>query len=217
MVQVFIIHRWGGTPESDWYPWLKSELENNGYYVKIPEMPDTEEPKIDAWLNKLKEEIVANEKTILIGHSIGCQTILRYLEVLEENTKIKGVIMIAPWLSLKDDALENEEEKRIAKPWIEKNIDFEKVKLHAERFIALFSTNDPFVSIAQSDVFQRKLDCKLRILKDAGHFTENDGVKELFPVFEEIMNIDEKIPKEEKTVVEETLLEDIEYESTRDL
>ena len=35
MKNIFIIHRWGGKPNSDWYAWLKNELEVKGYNVSI--------------------------------------------------------------------------------------------------------------------------------------------------------------------------------------
>lgn len=212
MMQVFIVHRWGGTPKSDWYSWLKSELENNGYKVKILEMPETNKPKISSWMNKLKEEIKPNEKTILVGHSIGCQTILRYLEQLEKDAKIKGTILVAPWLSLKAEALEDEESKLIAKPWLETRIDFEKVKTHTENFVTIFSSNDPFVSVSQCDVFQKKLDTKNKILKNKGHFTQEENVTKLFEAFEEILNIDE-LSDHRKTEFKT----DLEYESTKNL
>lgn len=34
----------------------KKTLEEKGYVVNIPEMPETEEPKITAWISKLTEQ-----------------------------------------------------------------------------------------------------------------------------------------------------------------
>ena len=39
-----------------------------------------------------------NENTNFIGHSIGCQTIMRYLET-KEVCKIGGILFVAPWLN----------------------------------------------------------------------------------------------------------------------
>lgn len=212
MKQVFLIHRWEGTPQSDWYPWLKSELENNGYKVIIPEMPNSDEPEIEAWVKKTEETVRLGEKTILVGHSIGCQTILRYLERLDDNKKVKAVVFVAPWLSLKNKALPDEKSKKIAKPWLETPIDFEKVRKHCDNFITIFSTNDPFVSVSQCDEFQRRLESKIIILKDRGHFTEDDGEKRVFKIFDEIIELDE-ISNHRKT----PLKTDLEHESAKNL
>ncbi|PIN87901.1 hypothetical protein COV12_01405 [Candidatus Woesearchaeota archaeon CG10_big_fil_rev_8_21_14_0_10_32_24] len=81
MQEVFIVHGWGGFPEEVWFPWLKEELEKKNFKVTILEMPNSEEPKIDVWVSYLKEKVGAPSlDTYFVGHSIGCQTILRYSE-----------------------------------------------------------------------------------------------------------------------------------------
>lgn len=44
--RVFIIHQWEGYPEYAWYPWLKKEMENRGFEVFIPSMPETNTPTL---------------------------------------------------------------------------------------------------------------------------------------------------------------------------
>lgn len=57
MKRVVIVHRWGGSPESDFLPWLKKELEKREYEVSAPKMPDTDYPKIEAWVEKLNQKV----------------------------------------------------------------------------------------------------------------------------------------------------------------
>lgn len=189
--RIFLIHRWDGNPEADWYPWLKTELKAKDFNFSIPTMPNPEEPKIDEWVNKLKEIIPKpDEQTYFIGHSIGCQTILRYLESLLEEIKIGGVILVAPWLHL--TGLETEEEKEIAKPWLETPIDFDKIKKHTDNFIAIFSNNDPFVPLSDKDIFKEKLGAKIIIGQEKGHFTEDDDIKELPNALNSILELVKK-------------------------
>lgn len=42
--RVFLIHGWEGYPEEGWRPWLKKELEQRGFTVIVPAMPDTATP-----------------------------------------------------------------------------------------------------------------------------------------------------------------------------
>ena len=51
--RIFLIHGWGGFLSGDWLPWAKTELENRGYEVIAPLMPDTDAPVIQAWVNHL--------------------------------------------------------------------------------------------------------------------------------------------------------------------
>ncbi len=141
MKRAIIIHGWGGSPKGGWIPWLKKELESHGFQVITPQMPHTDFPTIAEWVPYLTKIVGEPDKeTYLIGHSIGCQTILRYLESIDE--KIGGAVFVAGWLTLSE--LDTPEEKEIAKLWVEIPIDFEKIKPKS-KFISIFSDDDPYV------------------------------------------------------------------------
>lgn len=179
-MKAYLIHGWGGNPNSEaWFPWLKKELAERDIKLEIPEMPGTENPKIKSWVAKLEKIVKLDEKTYLIGHSIGCQAILRFLEKLPENMKITGTIFIAPWFNLKATAYQEEEEKDIAKPWIETPIDLKKVKNHTQNFLAFFSDNDDCVPLSDSKIFKEKLNAKIIIKHNEGHFNETKEIKEI--------------------------------------
>ena len=183
---VFIIHGWSGYPEEGWYPWLKKELEQRKLRVEIPSMPGTDNPEIKAWVSFLKKTIKNPDKeTYLVGHSIGCQAILRYLQ--ETKVKIGGAVFVAGWLTLK--GLETDEVREIAKPWLETPIDFGKARKCLEKFTAIFSDNDPFVPLENTNLFREKLGAKIIIEKQKGHFTESDNVKELPSVLNELLEM----------------------------
>ncbi|MDP1694340.1 MAG: alpha/beta hydrolase [Candidatus Woesearchaeota archaeon] len=172
MKKVILVHRWDGNPSADWYPWLKEEVEKKNIHVFIPEMPEPSKPKIEKWVSFLKKEIKdVDEETFFVGHSIGCQTIMRYIETLEEKTKIGGVLFVAGFfLATK---LETEEEREIAKPWLERPIDTTKVKKKVKQIKAIFSDNDPFVPVSNAKQFQEKLGAKTLIEKKQGHFNDD--------------------------------------------
>jgi len=169
MSKVIIVHGWGGNSEYNWMPWIKEELEDKGFEVDTLDMPDTEHPKIKEWLSYLKSKVNQNEKNYFIGHSIGCQAILRYIE--QVNTKIEGALLVAGWFNLNN--METEEEKEIAKPWIETPINFEKVKENIKKIFVLISEDEPYGFVKENTkMFREKLDAKVFIEKDYGHFTD---------------------------------------------
>ena len=178
-MRVFIVHGWGGSPEGDWIPLLAGQLKSKGYEVITPEMPDADNPKITSWVNKLKVVVGKLENSdILIGHSIGCQTILRFLETLDNGKKAAKVVFVAPWMKLAN--LSSDDEWEIAKPWLETPIDFSNIKNKAKSFVALFSDNDEWVPLEENvKIFREKLNSKVVILKNKGHFDESSGIKEL--------------------------------------
>ncbi|MBU2638118.1 MAG: alpha/beta hydrolase [Nanoarchaeota archaeon] len=184
--RVFIIHGWGGKPEGEWFPWLKKELEKREFVVEIPEMPDTDNPVIEAGVHFLKKAVKnPDEETYFVGHSIGCQAILRYLA--DTNVQIGGAVFVAGWFTLK--GLESDEEWETANPWIETPIDLGKVKNHLPKCSAIFSGNDPFVPLENSSVFKEKFGAKIIIEKQKGHFSEADNIKELPSVLKELLEI----------------------------
>ncbi|MBI2676970.1 MAG: DUF1749 domain-containing protein [Candidatus Yanofskybacteria bacterium] len=179
--KVYIIHGWDGSPKEPMLQWLKVSLEEKGYEVFVPEMPEPAVPKIESWVGKLKDVVIPEKETIFIGHSIGCQAVLRYLEMLNENIKIAGLVLIAPWMELDRQTLEEEGQEvvEVAKPWMETPIDFQKVKARVGKVVAIFSDNDPFVPLSQKDLFEKELGAEIIIENDKGHFTVSDGVDNL--------------------------------------
>jgi uncharacterized protein len=181
MKRVFIIHGWDGYPQEGWFPWLKKELESRGYKVFVLAMPHPETPTIDEWVGFLKHSVgEPDEDTHFIGGSIGCQTILRYLETLEGRV-VGSVVLVAPWMTLNQEVWdEGEETRATGKPWVEIPIDFEKVKGMARDFTCIFSDNDPIVPYEENrKIFEEKLHAKILTQAGKGHFRESDGVTEL--------------------------------------
>ena len=184
--RVFIIHGWDGNPREGWFPWLKHELEQRGFEVHVPAMPNSSVPTIEAWVGHLAKLVgQPDEDTFFIGHSIGCQTILRYLASLQGD-KVGGAIFVAGWFILSD--LETEEEKRIGKPWIETPIDFDRVKAATSNLTAIFSEDDSDVPFEiNTKLFKANLSAKIVIDNGKGHFSGSDGVTQLPSVLSQLV------------------------------
>ena len=184
MKKLYLIHGWGGTPSSEgWFGWLIRECEKRNIKIKIPEMPNTNEPKIEEWVGLLENIEDTNKETYFIGHSIGAQAILRFLEDLPEEKKIAGAAFVAGWFNLKESAYASSEEKTIAKPWIETPINHNKIKPHTNNLIAIFSDNDPCVPVSDAELFKQRLNTKIIIKHSEGHFNETQEIPELLNLF----------------------------------
>lgn len=184
MKKVYLIHCWDGTSNDGWYPWIERELKKYNIEVIRFDMPNTANPKIEEWVNTLESKVEElNNNTFLIGHSIGCQTIMRYLE-RKDITKIGGIVLVAPWLDLLPKAIEDEESYNIAYPWINIPINFEKVKKFSDNIYCIFSDNDYFVSLNQEKEFKTKLNAKTIVVKEKGHISQEDNVYELKEILE---------------------------------
>jgi len=183
--KIILVHGWGGNPKNAWFPWLKRELEKLGDEVIVPSMPNSSEPDVSFWveyLTGISDSI--DENTYFVGHSIGCLTIIKYLENLSKNVKIGGVIFVAGFFTLQN--LETDEELEIARPWLNLKIDYERVKSHTDNFFALFSDDDLDVSIENVKFFEERLGARTLVQTGKGHFSDDDGVFEVPVVLEEL-------------------------------
>ncbi|QQG41693.1 MAG: alpha/beta fold hydrolase [Candidatus Woesebacteria bacterium] len=178
MQRVFLIHGWGGSPKNDWFSWAKAVLEKQGYEVFVPEMPETNHPKIEPWLFKLKDVVgEVRPDDILVGHSIGTLAILRFLETFGKDQKVEKVILIAPWQYLN---LDEGELKEDVAPWINTPIDYEKIKTRSGKITAVFSDDDPWVPLQPNmEYFKEKLNPEIITKEKMGHF--NDSELEFLP------------------------------------
>ena len=168
--KVYLVHGWGGTGSGGWFDWLKRELPKKGFEVESFDMPETDEPKIESWVGYLEEKInldEIDENTFFVGHSIGCQTIMRFLEKLHKHKRIGGCVFVAGWFDLIN--LEPEE-MEIAHPWINNEMNFERVLDHCNNFLAIFSDDDPYVHLDEVNKFKEKLGAKTLIKKNKEHF-----------------------------------------------
>lgn len=172
-----IVHRWGGTPKSDWYPWARAQLRTRGYDVLVPSMPNTDEPDITAWTHELQTMLEGNpaQSLLLIGHSSGCQTILRTLE--KTQSEVDRAIFIAGWVQLTGLT---ETEAKVVKPWLTQPIEALTVAHCLKESIALFSSDDPYVPLMPNQAFfQQKIGAKPVILSGYGHFDEDTNVSKI--------------------------------------
>ncbi len=170
--RVFFIHGWEGSPEEGWRPWLREQLEAKGFMVINLSMPDANHPQMGEWVATLSDAVGEPDKDCyFVGHSLGCITILRYLESLPEGKKVSGALLVAAFT---EDLGINE-----IKNFFTKAINWEKIKRHCDNFTILLSDNDKYVPLSYGDIFKKKLNAKIVIKRNMGHFNGDDVIREL--------------------------------------
>jgi len=180
--RVFAIHGWEGTPDSNWFPWLKKELEKKGFEVFVPQMPNAAHPKMGEWMAHLRKIVgKPDESTYFVGHSLGVIAILRYLEALPSGKKVGGAVLVAG--SSRPVGI-GELENFFATP-----LDYEKVRNAAKKIVAINSDNDPYVPLKQGEIMRDILGAKLIIVPNGQHLNEGDGFFEFPLVFGEILKM----------------------------
>lgn len=176
MTNVIIIHGTGGSPESHWFPWLKSELEELGCNVFVPKFPTPDGQSLSAWLGVFKEyEQYLDENTIVVGHSLGSAFLLSVIEAARQP--IKHAFFISAFLGLLNDPRFDVPNKTFTT----RSFDLTKIKNNCKGFTVINSDNDPYVPLEKGTGFAKNLGVELVVLKNAGHINADSGYTE-FPL-----------------------------------
>lgn len=163
--RVVLIHGNGGGKATDWwFPQVKNFLEGSGIEVVARDFLDNQAAHESIWLPFLKDEIKADEKTILIGHSSGAVASMRYAE----QNKIFGSVLVGACYTDTNDETEKES-GYYNHPW-----DFEKIKSNQNWIVQFASTDDPYIPISEPRYIHEKLNTDYYEYADKGHFMITD-------------------------------------------
>ncbi len=182
MKNAVILHGTSGTPEENWFPWLKNELENREHKVWLPQLPNCEKPNVDTYNNFLIPNWDFNSETVLIGHSSGAVEILSLLENLPEGIVIEKAILVAGFINnLKWDALDE---------LFTHEFDWENIKSKYDNFVFIHSDSDPYVPLDHGKFLQEKLGGELIIKEGQKHFSVGSFGQEYkkFPLLLDLVN-----------------------------
>jgi uncharacterized protein len=177
---VYMIHGYNASPESNWFPWLKQKLKEDGVQVTVLAMPNPAHPDHAQWVTYLQQQVKSpNKDTFFVAHSLGCITLLRYLNTLKPNTKIGGFVLVSGFdapLSLLPEL----------DTFTKGKVDFGRIMKLTENRIMVTSDNDSIVPYKQTENLSRELRAKLFTVPKGGHFLASDGFTQLPIVYEEV-------------------------------
>jgi predicted alpha/beta hydrolase family esterase len=178
MKKAFIIHGIEGHSKENWFPWLKQELEKEGYEVIVPDFPNSGNPKLNEWINHFsKYKLDAN--SIIISHSLGVPFTLTLLE----KHKAKTTFLVAGFTG----ALNNDFDARM-NTIAQRKFNWEKINQNCKSFYLFYSDNDPYVPIEKAEELAKKLGIDPILIKNAGHFNESAGYTKFPILLEKILS-----------------------------
>ena len=165
-MKIILIHGAYGNQNNVWFPWLVTELQKLKYEVIAPAFPTPQDHNLESWMSVFKPYLkTIDENTMIIGHSIGCAFALHVLE--QCNKKIKAIFLIAGF----SEKIGIEKFDKINQSFLEK-FDFEKIKRNCKHFFVYGSDNDPYVTPYLVVNLATKVETKMILIKNAGHFQE---------------------------------------------
>jgi predicted alpha/beta hydrolase family esterase len=120
---------------------------------------------------------------------MGCQAIARYLESLPENIMIGGAVFVAGFFKRLTNLEDDETVRDVADEWLKTPLDLHRVKSHLQKSVAIFSDDDPYVSLDNQEDFRDALGSVILIEHHKGHFSGSAGTVELPSALEAVLEI----------------------------
>lgn len=188
-----LFHGAFGSPEGNWFPQLKDQLESLGQRVVVPEFPtdswnemtkagaDASPTKqnLSSWFqafDKIQKTFKKGEKLCFIGHSLGPLFILHAVE--KYNIQLDSAIFVSPFL---DPLQKSWQIDAVNKTFYRTDFDFEKLKKLIPVSYVLYSNDDPYVDKNHSLLFGKALESSMILVKHAGHMNSEVNLNE-FPL-----------------------------------
>jgi len=180
---IIICHGLCGSPNENWLPWLKQELEKLGQEVIVPQFPTPQGQSLKNWMAVLAGfDRHFNKDLIIIGHSIAPAMILEKLEHID--VKIRGAVLVAPFISKLNDP-----QFDVPNATFYKEHNWSKVQNNCRQFIIFQSKDDPFVPISRPEYIAHKLRVTPITINNGGHFNESAGFKQFPKLLEEVKKL----------------------------
>jgi hypothetical protein len=174
-MNVILIHGFAATKNSNWFPWLSKTLTHDaGASVSAISFPHPRKPDVNEWIATLNGEIRdAGEKTLLIAHSLGCITLLKYIAGLPDTISIGGIILVSAF----DESLPL---LPLLNSFVAEKPDYERITPKVRNIQVLASSNDIIVPMKYTKRVADQLRVSATEIQKAGHFTTQDGYRK-FP------------------------------------
>ncbi len=146
MKRAIILHGTDGKPDSNWFMWLKSLLESQGYEVQIPHLPNNHTPNMLVYNDLILNSGWDLTDGIVVGHSSGAVSVLNLL-MDDRCPVIKAACMVGVWAHMTGTDLATEQFKDLFSP---QGFDFSKIKPKAKHFLYVHGSDDPYCPIEQA-------------------------------------------------------------------
>jgi len=140
MSAIVVNHGLEARSDSVWFPYFAAELAAQGHTVAIPNLPESEAPRLDSWRTAFAEAAAAAgpaSDTVLVGHSIGGVNVLRMLEQHDVATagRFAGVLLVS--------TAAHEVGYDLLAEFFDEPFDWARIRGAAREFRVLAAADDP--------------------------------------------------------------------------
>ena len=184
MKTAFIIHGTEGSPQGNWFPWLKKELEKLGYRVFVPAFPTPDRQNLTNWLKTFEEyKQYIDSDTVFVAHSLGPAFVFNLLE--QSNVKVNVCFLVAGFTG----PIGNSHYDKLNRTFTEREFDWSKIRANCKTFVVINAKDDPYVPYQKGEDLAKNLRVKAIILEKGGHLNAEFGYTTFPYLLEQIKNL----------------------------
>lgn len=181
-----ILHGTMGNPDENWFPWLATELEKLGHKTIRPILPTPEGQTPDNWIEEISKATQSlggpDEKTIFVAHSMSPLAVCLYLELIKR--RVGGAFFVSGFA---ERYAWPDPFPKLNNPFVDKKIDWQKVKKNCQKVVCFAGDNDPYVPMDMARRFSELCGAKdFVIISGGGHLSASSGYK-TFPMLLEVI------------------------------
>lgn len=184
-MKFLILHGSFGSPESNWFPWLKKELEKLGHEVKAPQLPidDYEiaekllaagkkfipqHQTLENWLDYYEIELSGwvgdGQQVVVVAHSISPVFTLHVIE--KYKVRFASAIFVSPFFQKLNL---NGSYELVNNDFYFEDFNFKMIREYLPVSYAIYTDNDPYVPRQIAENFIQKLGSIPILLKGGEH------------------------------------------------
>lgn len=178
MKRAVLLHGTDGSPEYHWFPWIKNLLEQAGYQVFAPELPNNHRPNRFTYEDFLRSSGWDFTDNILVGHSSGATTVLNLLSS-DWFPHVKTAVLVGTFLDeklVKDiDGFENDQFEQLFLP----DYDPELIRSKSDHFIFVHGSDDPYCDIDDARTLCEEIGGTFITIENGKHLNRDTGITEI--------------------------------------
>jgi len=181
MKTALILHGTVGSPDGNWFQWLKTELEAKGLQVWLPALPNPNQPSLAKWATYVHDNcpFTLDSDTLIVGHSSGA---ILALILAQQNPQPIGAVLAVSVFH--DNSLKWEPNNSL----FDVAFNWQAIREQTKKLLFVHSDTDPYVPLDQAQYVADNCQAELIMIPDQGHFNlERSEAYRRFPKLLEII------------------------------
>lgn len=179
------LHAWGSSPQDSYHGWLSESLRQKGLKVQSPSLPNSQEPEFANWLETAEnslEELVGKDttsNTVVTSRSLSSWIALK----LAQEHQLRKLILVCPAFpevfagGKRAGSQMTPQEIKLLDNFFATELNFKQIAENTGEIVIFLSSTDKYIPLEMAqEYFKKRLPtARIITMRDAGHFSAEDG------------------------------------------